>query len=227
MIKRYFPGKTKDVIFYKNFIDYSKTSYRIFYCETFEIILFDYNYDLSRIFIKFKDDEFWYELKDSSMSSCGGETHFSITNTYNNEYVEKFDLYIKDDNAFFLAGFSYEFLQETSTLKNLLNERYQEIPKIREVNQRFQINSLCATLEISRLKYTYKEEKLNLIFPISNENIELKVINKEMYRDGGTTFYYTDKGVLYIPTPFNKTLKPTWDKEEIIVIEIQENDRSN
>ena len=78
-------------------------------------------------------------------------------------------------------------------------------------------------------KYHYAYELFKLFIGKPDQMEEIHVNDVQRFRDGGTTYVKTDKGVLYSPTTADPKAKPTWDGEKIKELDpkdflIEEND---
>jgi hypothetical protein len=88
------------------------------------------------------------------------------------------------------------------------------LPTIREAEYLFKLRG-GLYIYVSHDKYNFSYESFKLFLGKPTQMKEIPVLDVQRYRDGGTTYIKTDKGILYSPTPFNKELKPTWDGEKI------------
>lgn len=86
------------------------------------------------------------------------------------------------------------------------------LPTVREAEYLFQLRG-GVYLYVSHDKYNHQQyESFKLFLGRANHLTEIPIVGHvERYRDGGTTYIRTTKGVMYSPTPFNKEAKPTWD----------------
>ena len=88
------------------------------------------------------------------------------------------------------------------------------LPTIREAEYLFKLRG-GVYIYVSHDKYKFSYESFKLFLGKPAQMKEVPVLGVERYRDGGTTYVKTAKGMLFSPTPFDKEKKPTWDGEPI------------
>jgi hypothetical protein len=101
---------------------------------------------------------------------------------------------------------------------DLSKETYRELPE-RRVLQESYITKNNDIILISNLEFHHNYENCRLHIGDTKKGFVEYKTEIEMYRDGGTTFYKTDIGTLYTPTPWDKSLKPTWNEIEVTYYE--------
>lgn len=91
---------------------------------------------------------------------------------------------------------------------------YVPLPHIRIPEYLFKLAD-GSFIYVSCDKYHYAYELFKLFMGKPDGLTEIHVNGVDRYRDGGTTYVKTDKGVLYSPTTADPKAKPTWDGEKI------------
>jgi hypothetical protein len=132
-----------------------------------------------------------------------GTQAFINTSSVSNEFAKVYDLTNED-----LKDIEYLPIPDSNIIESIMSNEREGI-----------------FLVISRPEIRWDYENFKVHMFTANKKIvnELKVLSVERYRDGGTTYYKTDKGIAYSPTGFNKTLKPYWEPsygDQIIVTEM-------
>ena len=79
------------------------------------------------------------------------------------------------------------------------------------------IPSTGEVIYVSANKYDYSYEGLKLFMGKPGKLEEVKIKNVALYRDGGTTFLETDKGVIHFPFRGDASLQPTGSSKKLPV----------
>lgn len=76
-------------------------------------------------------------------------------------------------------------------------------------------------VDVDKYNFTYGSHR----FFIGNGATmrHLPIIGFERLRDGGTTYITTDEGILYSPSAFRRGVKATWNDEDLIELNPQDN----
>lgn len=108
-------------------------------------------------------------------------------------------------------------------IENTLKMKYLKIPQnIRKVEYCFKtMDQTPKYILIEYPAHNFHYDNHNFYIIENNIAKEYKIKKFERYRDGGTTYItivdeHEKEFKLYSPTPFDKTLKPTFDEKEII-----------
>jgi len=194
------------------------------------LVIFDYKFGFNSIF--FDDGKGYKELDTRGSSSCGGVSHNTIKN-YGVPYYDRYtDLYVdsKEGVAFITKGTTHisfskcrviapeKYQQPTPWSKNepLLEKTYETLP---EWDRIYHVVKDGETIYCFHTKQFDPKYDVKLLKFSDGKISEGTVKTWNVYKDGGTTYSDTDFGQFYFPTPFNKELKPTLDKREIIDID--------
>jgi hypothetical protein len=197
--------------------------------ETFEIIILPYNFKRSSIFMKnSKQSNMFHEMVGGSTSIAGLKSNYKFQDVYSKDenYLKHFELFVDGKTGLISANtFTKEFLEGfIITDKILHNINYVSLPKSIIINDILHNGNDFYVITRSEFYWKYNSSR---VYKINNDVIEYKVLDITRYRDGGTTYYKTDKGTLYIPTSFNKDLKPYWESNNLDKIYLEEIDIKN
>lgn len=213
----------------KKFKDHSNKQYRIFSGSSksheLKICIFDYEYGKSTLFLN-RDGE-WFELPSSGGGSfTARKTSNGDLNNYNkilftiNESISKTifgfgserncSIYEDGPNVLFNDAFEFSFMKRLS--EDISEQSFIELPIVYVLHHYFIDSNSNTLIWIDDVKYNSSYESLRIF--INGKQEEIKDV--ERYRDGGTTYYKLTNGdIIYTPTAFNKTLKPTFNGIEI------------
>jgi hypothetical protein len=180
-----------------------------------QIILFDYQQGLNKIFIKIKED--YQEVKSSGKSAKGYTQHINLELSGVPYYDMYQDLYLdsKLGIAVLKSSMNIYFFNicQDIPFDSLQEICYIPLPDYEEIYLILE-NSNFSYAFIRNIYHNLSNTKIVALDKKSKILSEIKINNSEHYRDGGTKYFYTEHGTIYIPTPFNKDLKPTIDDIE-------------
>ena len=200
---------------------YNDLKFRRFVGAKYDIIILEYSYEHSKLFMKpNKPGEFYVETTCGGESSCGKMSSFSGANIYELEHRQSFELFINNNDGFLkVSTFDFDFLEEAEAV-SLENLKYVELPQRRVLEQVYRNqNGVLIIVSNMEFHFSYENYKIHLFDPLTSNIIETKVANVERYRDG-RTYYKTDLGTLFVPTSFSKDGIPTWKDATVKGIEL-------
>ena len=187
--------------------------------EDHTVIKFRYCYGKNQIITKFKYEKKFVEVITSggSSSSCPkgkkeSTSCKSILGIYNREF-NFYELY--GDKAFIglnMNSFGIMELDKDISTEEVGEIEFVRLPKIEILSQVLSFDD--DIFIISHSKYNYDGNDNIHKLDINGDLKKLKINDKVLYRDGGTTIYSTDVGEIYIETPFNKNRKVTLNGED-------------
>jgi hypothetical protein len=99
------------------------------------------------------------------------------------------------------------------------------LPTVRVCEYLFQNSTGKSLVYVSADKYKYSYESFKLFVGSAGVTMnQIHVKNVERYRDGGTTYVYTEKGVLFSPTPYHSGKDATWNGEKVVLLDPKDYD---
>ena len=186
------------------------------------IIIFNYKQGLNNIFIKLQDS--YQEVVSTGNHSSGGKESITLTMLDVPDYNRTQNLYVDSKIGIaVLTSFSglYFFNESQNlTLDIISNIFYKALPDY--VNIYLILENSDYLYAFIRNVYNNKHNTKILAYHKENAILEEIIItNTEKYRDGGTTYFYTNHGIFYLPTSFKPELKISLDEKEISEIKIE------
>ena len=214
----------------KSIIDHYDVSSRykplLFTGNEYEIISLPYNYDHPSVFMrKIKTNEQFIEMVGGETSSGGGKNVFIFQDVYaeHDTYQRFFTLYTEKQLGFLLSSrFEFMTLKELS-IEDISDIKYVPIPDSNIIESLLSSSEYDIMFVIQRpeIYWHYNKFRVHMFNKRGLVGEEIKVINVERYRDGGTTIIKTSKGEIYEPTPFEKNKKHTWTDNNGIEISLE------
>jgi len=146
------------------------------------------------------DGNIFYEMYERG----SGGTNFENEVTFENPQDGRQSRFERKDSTLLLNG---EVFTKISSPKKFDVIRMPEVPEVDFVYILPNGERLTAT----RDKYdsAYEKRRINI------GNREVEILKWEIMQDGGTKYIDTSEGKLFIPSPFRKDKKPTWNGKEI------------
>lgn len=146
-------------------------------------------------------------VKGSSVYSSK-KSRISLTDPHNPD--KKSSFFSQGDTALVSYGISFEFMKKFNAAGDEIE--YEDFPDTRKVEGAYFVKDLNIILVVTAPDYDYEYNKLRFfILRDQGRSAQEADLTVERYRDGGTTFYKTKDGTLYVPTPFKKDETPHWD----------------
>jgi hypothetical protein len=185
------------------------------------------------LFIRFRnhrdyDPNFYYEVKESGLSSGSGRVSVSIHNPW--EAIIPGWKFFSQQEWGFLHETSNNFnflakINDEDAIADELTVQYMELPKdVREIAYICELKEIGATLCIDypTYKFEYRDHRVRMIY-VDNTVEEFDIVQFDRYRDGGTTTIdlVDSHGVehtFHSPTPFlsDEERIPTWDGKPMV-----------
>jgi len=185
-----------------------------------EVIIFEHSsIDKQGLYIKKVGDEFYTPLLGGmrSSSSANLQSRYSATDYFND--VE-YEIYIEDNHAFMSGGNCRDFnFFGVSMERNIRDIMVIDLPIIETITSIFTNESTNYILTNDALNHTYEGYGFYEINGPLFKKLDIKLT--ERYRDGGTTYYDTELGVLY--TPVGSKNKASLDAKELETVKISDN----
>jgi hypothetical protein len=191
--------------------------------KSVEILRGKYIYGKSTAFFKDKEDKIYKQVETGGENSSGQAAHYSLRNYLaTSDYKRDLDLYWDKVNnkAFIKNKSSFTFLEvESISKEDFLNTEFIELPEFKYITKLVLIDNEKYLL-ISNTQFK-NETEIYLIEGFENIT-KLEVNDIQRYRDGGTTYYHTNAGIIYTPTPLkNDEINPTFNKRPAQNIDIK------
>lgn len=99
------------------------------------------------------------------------------------------------------------------------------LPTVRVYEYLFQSTTGKPLVYVSVDKYTYSYESFKLfVGSVGVTMNQIHVKNVERYRDGGTTYVYTEKGILFSPARQIAGKDATWNGEKVVRLDPKDYD---
>lgn len=197
----------------------------------FDVIVFDYEYGLRKIYIKYPNIDYFVEMYDGGESSNGNMQNLSFQNIWKDSYYEKnIEIFKHDKNMMLKISDNFNFLECISTNYNVLaNEKYLMLPSDTfTTTDCYKSKDEIPTYYFVNHPTYYFSYNTHKFYSVKNNVIkQYEITNFERYIDGGTTIIKLLDGgnnehEFYSPTSFNKKLIPLFDDLELIETTIEE-----
>lgn len=174
------------------------------------IIILPYNYNKPTIFIS-HNNEIFKAVHSTGMSQSGLKKNLSFTFEGRNH-----KLFILENKGFLgdniLINHHFMFKKQ---IGNELHEEYIPYDNPRIIESGYIMDNIEIYVTRPQYDWTYDDFIIYKIKKLDHSNgfmhEALPCSRVDRYRDGGTTYYHTDQGILYSPTPWDKELSPNWD----------------
>lgn len=172
----------------------------------------------------------WYILTTDNNSAYklpvagygGTDIEFNVSLTHELDKEKNLQLNVNKNEGKAFIGTSFDDMkleilsddEKTKLCQSILNNEISCIglPEVRDIEEALQFPN-GDYLVVSCNKIDYEYETLHMFTGSSLDSLrQITINNVERFRDGGTTFYMTDEGILY--TPFQgKGEDSTWTPE--------------
>lgn len=189
--------------------------------EQFKIVIISAESGYSDIYLSI-DDGSYKAMIGGMKSASGGKTLYMFedvnTNVHYELYTEPNVALLKNDDS----TFNFYFLKSKDATSEIECE-FQDVPQIREPENVLIDDETNDIYVIDNLKYNSTYESYIIHKLSKKDNFKsLKVNQVIRYRDGGTSFYHTVEGVLYMETAFKgKDRKCTFTDNDGKVIDLR------
>ena len=189
----------------------------LFTGKKYEVLVLPYNHGKPELFLrKLATNEQFVEVYGGGGSSCGKDRSWNFQDVYSEHetYLRFFNLYT-DGSLGFLDSSSTtrEFMTvKELTEKDITSLKYVPVPES-IIFEDILVNAhknIMITVERPEIHWGYDTFRVHLMNTAGTICESLNVKSVVRYRDGGTTIIETEKGVIFIPTSFNKDKTPTW-----------------
>ena len=198
---------------------YSGRDFKAYVSDKFEVILFEYERsDSVDVLLRIKynhqyfDDKF-IELYGSSNYSSGKESMYHLTNPFD-DVNSNVEICVKGSLMFIKTqSFNFDFLKfdRDYDIKKF-DITLLELPKRRILSSVYEVNDKYIIID----RPEFIGNDINIYYGVYGSCEKLEILEFVSYRDGGTQEISTNVGEIFIPTPFEKNLKPTFtDKSKV------------